>query len=200
MNRNNGNSCAAGCVRTACWWPRGAGRFGVWGWKAGRRARRPAPRASGQYEQLVAHSRRTTCPPSPHWPTSWPRNTAHRLRRARSAHRRTARGREQPDTAALARLQKIMPPRRSRMALLVRLRIARLQIDQASRGGVATLAAAEPGAFAGRYAEVRGDALWQGRCRLRARPTAKRRRRSWRAWRGYAGAENRGPHVGAMRL
>ena len=41
------------------------------------------------------------------------------------------------------------------------MRIARLQIDQGKPdGALATLAAAEPGAFAGRFAEVRGDALW----------------------------------------
>jgi predicted negative regulator of RcsB-dependent stress response len=46
------------------------------------------------------------------------------------------------------------------LALIVRMRIARLQIEQRQAdAALATLAAAEPGAFAARFAEVRGDAL-----------------------------------------
>ena len=46
------------------------------------------------------------------------------------------------------------------LALIVRMRIARLQIEQhQADAALATLAAAEPGAFAARFAEVRGDAL-----------------------------------------
>jgi predicted negative regulator of RcsB-dependent stress response len=63
--------------------------------------------------------------------------------------------------AALARLQQVMGSTSDHeLALVVRLRIARLQIAQRKVDeALATLAAAEPGAFAGRYAEVRGDAL-----------------------------------------
>jgi predicted negative regulator of RcsB-dependent stress response len=46
------------------------------------------------------------------------------------------------------------------LALIVRMRVARLQIEQhQADAALATLAAAEPGAFAARFAEVRGDAL-----------------------------------------
>jgi predicted negative regulator of RcsB-dependent stress response len=46
------------------------------------------------------------------------------------------------------------------LALLARLRVARIQLDQRKPDeALATLAAATPGAFAPRYAEVRGDAL-----------------------------------------
>ena len=63
--------------------------------------------------------------------------------------------------AAIERLQKVMTGTRdAELALAVRLRIARLQIDQQKPDeALATLAAATPGAFAARYAEVRGDAL-----------------------------------------
>jgi predicted negative regulator of RcsB-dependent stress response len=63
--------------------------------------------------------------------------------------------------AALERLQKVMGATSdAELALTVRLRIARLQIEQNKADeALATLAAAEPGAFAPRYAEVRGDAL-----------------------------------------
>ena len=63
--------------------------------------------------------------------------------------------------AALERLQKVMASTRdAEMALVVRLRIARLQLEQNKPDdALATLAATTPGAFAARYAEVRGDAL-----------------------------------------
>jgi predicted negative regulator of RcsB-dependent stress response len=45
------------------------------------------------------------------------------------------------------------------LALVARMRLARVEIAQGKPDvALATLAAAEPGAFAGRYAEVRGDA------------------------------------------
>jgi len=63
--------------------------------------------------------------------------------------------------AALERMQKVMTSTRDpELALAVRLRIARLQLEQNKPDeALATLAAAAPGAFAARYAEVRGDAL-----------------------------------------
>lgn len=63
--------------------------------------------------------------------------------------------------AALERLQKVMAGTHdAELALVVRLRIARLQIEMKKPDeALATLAAATPGAFAARYAEVRGDAL-----------------------------------------
>lgn len=63
--------------------------------------------------------------------------------------------------AAIERLQKVMAATRdAELALTVRLRIARIQLDQnKADDALATLAAAQPGAFAARFAEVRGDAL-----------------------------------------
>lgn len=63
--------------------------------------------------------------------------------------------------AALERLQKVLTNTHdAELALVVRLRIARVQIElQKPDDALATLAAATPGAFAARYAEVRGDAL-----------------------------------------
>ena len=62
---------------------------------------------------------------------------------------------------ALERLQKVLASTSDpALALLTRLRIARIQVDEhKSDEAIATLAGAQPGAFAGRYAEVRGDAL-----------------------------------------
>ncbi|MBS0388257.1 MAG: tetratricopeptide repeat protein [Proteobacteria bacterium] len=63
---------------------------------------------------------------------------------------------------ALARLQRVSNATSDpELALVVRMRIARLQIEQhQADAALATLAAVEPGAFAGRFAEVRGDALF----------------------------------------
>jgi predicted negative regulator of RcsB-dependent stress response len=63
--------------------------------------------------------------------------------------------------AAIERLQKVMAATHDeQLALTVRLRIARVQLEQNKPDdALATLAAATPGAFAARYAEVRGDAL-----------------------------------------
>jgi predicted negative regulator of RcsB-dependent stress response len=63
---------------------------------------------------------------------------------------------------ALDALQKLLHSTKDQeLALLVRLRIARIQIDQQKADdALATLAAAQPGTMAGRYAEVRGDALY----------------------------------------
>ena len=63
--------------------------------------------------------------------------------------------------AALERMQKVVGVTAdAELALLVRLRIARLQIELGKADeALSTLAGATPGAFAARYAEVRGDAL-----------------------------------------
>ena len=63
--------------------------------------------------------------------------------------------------AAQARLTQVRDSTSdAELALVVRMRIARLQIEQhQADAALATLSAAEPGAFAARFAEVRGDAL-----------------------------------------
>lgn len=62
---------------------------------------------------------------------------------------------------AVTRLQQLLTTTDDpELALIARLRVARIQIDQKQPdAALATLAAAEPGAFAPRFAETRGDAL-----------------------------------------
>ena len=67
----------------------------------------------------------------------------------------------QQHVQAIERMQQVMGSTKDpELALLTRLRIARVQIDQNKPDdALATLNAATPGAFAPRYAEARGDAL-----------------------------------------
>jgi predicted negative regulator of RcsB-dependent stress response len=62
---------------------------------------------------------------------------------------------------AAARLQQVLGSTKdAELALIARLRLARLQLAQGKADeALKTLDAAKPGAFAARYAEVRGDAL-----------------------------------------
>ena len=62
---------------------------------------------------------------------------------------------------AAARLKQVLDTTRdAELALVTRLRLARVQLAQGNADdAIKTLDAAEPGAFAARYAEVRGDAL-----------------------------------------
>lgn len=62
---------------------------------------------------------------------------------------------------AAARLQQVLAATKdSELALIARLRLARVQLAQGKADeALKTLDAAKPGAFAARYAEVRGDAL-----------------------------------------
>ncbi len=63
--------------------------------------------------------------------------------------------------AAATRLERVMRSSADpALALLARLRLARVQLEQGQAdAALATLAAAEAGAFAPRFAEVKGDAL-----------------------------------------
>jgi predicted negative regulator of RcsB-dependent stress response len=153
--RENGPWLVAGVALAA---------FAVWGWRAwqGRQEARLLE-ASAQYEQLVAAFAKDDMPTV--------RSLADKLaaehpRTGYAEHAQLTAARLEIENnqipAALARLQKILTATADHeLALVVRLRIARLQIDQAKPDdALATLAAAEPGAFAARYAEVRGDALW----------------------------------------
>jgi predicted negative regulator of RcsB-dependent stress response len=67
---------------------------------------------------------------------------------------------KQLDQAA-ARLQQVLGSTKdAELALIARLRLARVQLAQGKADdALKTLNAAQPGAFAARYAEVRGDAL-----------------------------------------
>src|SRR5258708_3351021 len=142
----------------------GVAAFGVGGWKAWR-ARRETRlvEASGQYEQLVAAFAKNDMPTvtslADKLAAQYPR-TGYAEHGQLTAARLEVENNQIP--AALARLQRIMAATADHeLAPLVRLRIARLQIDQGKPDeALATLAAAEPGAFAGPHPEVRGDALW----------------------------------------
>ncbi len=153
--RENGPWLVAGVALAA---------FGVWGWKAWQahqEARLLA--ASGQYEQLVAAFAKDDMPTvmslADKLSADHP-GTGYAEHGQLAAARLEVENNQVP--AALARLQRIMAATSDHeLALVVRLRIARLQIDAGKPDdALATLAAAQPGAFAGRYAEVRGDALW----------------------------------------
>jgi predicted negative regulator of RcsB-dependent stress response len=153
--RENGPWLVAGVALAA---------FGVWGWKAWQ-ARQEARllEASSQYEQLVAAFAKNDMPMVM---SLADRLSADHPRTGYAEHGQLTAARLEVENnqvpAALARLQKIMAATSDHeLALVVRLRIARLQIDAGKPDdALATLAAVEPGAFAGRYAEVRGDALW----------------------------------------
>jgi predicted negative regulator of RcsB-dependent stress response len=153
--RENGPWLVAGVALAA---------FSVWGWKAWQ-ARQEARllQASGQYEQLVAAFAKNDLPTvnslADKLAAEHPR-TGYAEHGQLTAARLEIENNQVP--AALARLQKILAATADHeLALVVRMRIARLQIDQGKPDeALATLAVAEPGAFAARYAEVRGDALW----------------------------------------
>jgi len=138
--------------------------FGVWGWRAWQ-ARQEARllAASSQYEQLVAAFAKNDMPTvislADKLAAEYP-HTGYAEHGELTAARLEVENNQLP--AALTRLQQIMAATKDHeLALVVRLRIARLQIGLGKADeALATLAAVEPGAFAGRYAEVRGDALW----------------------------------------
>jgi len=138
--------------------------FGVWGWKAWQaRQETRLLAASAQYEQLVAAFAKNDMPTvislADKLATEYPR-TGYAEHGELTAARLEVENDQLP--AALARLQKVLLATKDHeLALVVRLRIARLQIGLGKPDeAMASLAAVEPGAFAGRYAEVRGDALW----------------------------------------
>ncbi len=136
---------------------------GLWGWKAFQ-AHKEAEllAASSQYEQLVTafgkNDRAGVLSLAGKLAADHPR-TGYAEQAQLAAARMEVENNELP--AALARLQRVAAATSDpELALVVRLRIARLQIEQhQADAALATLATGEAGAFAGRYAEVRGDAL-----------------------------------------
>ena len=136
---------------------------GLWGWQAWQAHKEAALLAAGeQYEQLVTafgkNDRSTVLALADKLSLEHPR-TGYAEQGQLAAARLQVESNDLP--AAQARLQQVSAATADReLALVVRLRIARLQIEQhQADAALATLAAVEPGAFAGRYAEVRGDAL-----------------------------------------
>ena len=136
---------------------------GLWGWRSWQ-AHREAMllEAGGQYQQLLAALGRNDLPgvmtladklaaAHPH--------TGYAEQAQLAVARMQVENNQLP--AALDRLQKIEAGTQdAELKLVVRLRVARLQIEQNRiADALATLNAVQPGAFAGRFAEVRGDAL-----------------------------------------
>jgi predicted negative regulator of RcsB-dependent stress response len=136
---------------------------GLWGWKAWQAHKEAALLAAGsQYEQLVTafgkNDRKAVVTLADELVTRHP-HTGYAEQGQLAAARMEVENDELP--AALARLQRVAAGTSDpELAMIVRLRIARLQIEQhQADAALATLASGEAGAFAGRYAEVRGDAL-----------------------------------------
>lgn len=136
---------------------------GLWGWQAFQAHKEATLVAAGeQFEQLVQafgkDDRKTVAKLADKLSAEYP-HTGYAEQGQLAAARMLVENNELP--AAQARLQQVSESTSDHeLALVLRMRIARLQIEQhQADAALATLAAAEPGAFAGRYAEVRGDAL-----------------------------------------
>lgn len=136
---------------------------GLWGWKWWQaRTEERLLQAASQYEQVVAAAGKndvaTTSKLADKLLQEHP-GTGYAEQGQLAAASLQVENNELP--GALERLNKVMVGTSDvELALTVRLRIARLQLEQNKPDeALATLAAATPGAFAARYAEVRGDAL-----------------------------------------
>jgi predicted negative regulator of RcsB-dependent stress response len=139
-----------------------AGGFGGWKWWQGRAETRYAA-AAAQYEQLVEAFGKNDLPgvltAADRIATDFA-GTGYAEQAELAAARVQVENKQLP--AALARLQKVLGATRDEeLKLVVRARIARLQIESGQPdAAIATLAGASTGAFAARYAELRGDALY----------------------------------------
>jgi predicted negative regulator of RcsB-dependent stress response len=136
---------------------------GLWGWRSWQAHREAMLLDAGtQYQQVLMAIGRNDLPgviaAADRLAAAHPR-TGYADQAQLAAARMQVEGNQIP--GALARLQQVESATRDEeLKLLVRLRIARLQIEQNRvDDALATLNAVQPGAFAGRYAEVRGDAL-----------------------------------------
>jgi predicted negative regulator of RcsB-dependent stress response len=136
---------------------------GLWGWKTWQAHKEAALlAASSQYEQLVTafgnNDRKAVVTLADQLVAEHP-HSGYAEQAQLAVARMEVENSEFP--AALARLQRVAAATSDpELALVVRLRIARLQIEQhQADAALATLSAGDAGAFAGRYAEVRGDAL-----------------------------------------
>jgi predicted negative regulator of RcsB-dependent stress response len=152
--RQNGVWLAAGVVLAS---------GGLWGWRSWQAHREAMLLEAGvQYQQVLTAMGRNDLPAviaAADKLTAAHPHTGYADQAQLAAARLQVENNEVP--AALARLQKVEANTRDdELKLVVRLRIARLQIEQNRiDDALATLNAVQAGAFAGRYAEVRGDAL-----------------------------------------
>jgi len=153
--RQNGVWLVAGVLLAA---------VGVWGWRAWQAHEETLlTQASAQYEKLVAAFSRndlsTVSTLADQLSADHP-GTGYAEQAQLAAARLQVENKQLP--AAIDRMQKVLAKTSDpELALVVRLRIARTQIEMNKPDdALATLAAAQPGAFASRFAEVRGDALY----------------------------------------
>ena len=136
---------------------------GLWGWRAwGARQETLLLQASAQYQQLITAFGKNDIPTVMTLADKLSvehAGTGYAEQAQLAAARLQVENKQIP--AALERLQRVMAATSdSELALVIRLRIARLQIElQKADAALATLSGTEAGAFAARFAEARGDAL-----------------------------------------
>ena len=136
---------------------------GLWGWRAWQaHVEGMLMEANGQYQQVLAAFGKNDLPTATKLADQLVATHA-RAGYAEQAQLLVARMQVENNQlpAALDRLQKVQAATPDpELSLVVRLRIARIQIEQNRMDdALKTLSAVDPGAFAGRFAEVRGDAL-----------------------------------------
>jgi len=136
---------------------------GLWGWRSWQ-ARQEAMlmEANGQYQQVLAAVGKNDTPAASKLAdqlVSTHPGTGYAEQAQLAVARMQVENNQLP--GALDRLQKVqLSTADPELSLVVRLRIARIQIEQNRMDdALKTLSAVNPGAFAGRFAEVRGDAL-----------------------------------------
>lgn len=137
--------------------------LGLWGWRSWQAHREAMMmEANGQYQQVLAAFGKNDMPTviklADQLVSTHP-GTGYAEQAQLAAARMQVENNQLP--GALDRLQKVESTTTDlELSLVVRLRIARIQIEQNRiDDALKTLSAVDPGAFAGRFAEVRGDAL-----------------------------------------
>jgi predicted negative regulator of RcsB-dependent stress response len=137
--------------------------LGLWGWRSWQAHQESMyMEANAQYQQMLAAFGKNDMPTviklADQLVKDHPR-TGYAEQAQLAAARMQVENNQLP--GALDRLQKVETSTPDQeLKLVVRLRIARIQIEQnRADDALATLSAVDPGAFAGRFAEVRGDAL-----------------------------------------
>jgi predicted negative regulator of RcsB-dependent stress response len=136
---------------------------GLWGWR-GWQAHQEAMlmEANGQYQQVLAAFGKNDMPTviklADQLVSTHP-GSGYAEQSQLAAARMQVENNQLP--GALDRLQKVQSATSDpQLRLVVRLRIARIQLEQNRiDDALKTLSEVDPGAFAGRFAEVRGDAL-----------------------------------------
>jgi len=136
---------------------------GLWGWRSWQAHQEGMLMdANGQYQQVLAAFGKNDMPGAIKLADQL-LSTHPRTGYAEQAQLAVARMQVENNQlpGALDRLQKVQSSTSDpELSLVVRLRIARIQIEQNRiDDALKTLSAVNPGAFAGRFAEVRGDAL-----------------------------------------